>query len=101
MQARARRKRVHAGTQPVLVCMNNEPRAGLPGDCITELDHGSEFPRCVDVQQRERQRAGVERLAGKMQQDRRVLADGVEQHGIVAGGDDLAEDKDALGLKPV
>ncbi len=41
----------------------------------------------------------IERLQRQMQEDRGILADGIEQHRIVGFGDRLADDVDAFGLE--
>ena len=41
----------------------------------------------------------MEGLQGQMQQDRRILADGIEHHRVVAFGDHFAHDVDALGFE--
>jgi hypothetical protein len=53
--------------------VHNELRPGCLAAASGKLDRGPEFPRRV----------------------------GVEQDGIVPDGDDLTEDEDALGFKPV
>ena len=79
--------------------MDHQVEADLVGHAVPESDHLPELPRGVDVEERERDPAGVERLAGQVQQDRRVLADGVKHHWSLKLGHYLAEDVDALGLK--
>ena len=76
-----------------------EPRADGPRHLVAELDHLAELVGGIDVEQRKRDRARVERLLCQAEQDRRVLADGVEHHRPFEFGDDLAEDVDALGLQ--
>ena len=66
---------------------------------VAELDHLAELVGGVDVQQRERNRPGIERLLRQAQQHRRVLADRVEHHRPLELGDHLADDVDALGLE--
>ena len=66
---------------------------------IAELDHLAELVGGVDVQQRERNRARIERLLREPQHHRGVLADGVEHHRPLEFGDHLAQDVDALGLE--
>jgi hypothetical protein len=73
-----------------------EPLGGL----VAEADHFLELPARVDVQQRERDASREERLAGKVQQDRRVLADRVHQQGLRELRGHLAHDVDAFGLEP-
>ena len=69
------------------------------GVAVAELDHLAELVGRVDVQQRERNRARIERLLRQPQQHRRVLADRVEHHRPLELGDHLAHDVDALGLE--
>ncbi len=45
--------------------------------------------------------AGIERLHRQVQHHRAVLADRIEHHRLLALGDDLAHDVDALGLEPL
>ena len=75
----------------------------VEADCraepIAELDHLPELPGRIDVQQREGQPAGVERLLRQPQHDGGVLADRVEHHRPLELGGDLADDVDALGLE--
>ena len=77
--------------------MQLEPE--LVGDAVAELDHLAELPRRVDVQQWERQPAGMERLAGQVQHDAAVLADRVQHDRSFELRDDLAHDVDGLGLE--
>ena len=51
------------------------------------------------MEQRERNRSGVEGLLRQTQQDRRVLADRIEHHRALEFGDHFAKDVDALGLE--
>ena len=81
------------------VGVDDEPRADRRGVAVAELDHLPELVGRVDVQQRERNRPGIERLLRQPQQDRRVLADRVQHHRPLELGDDLAHDVDALGLE--
>ena len=87
------------GAQSVLVGVDDQLAAEFLRAAVAEFDHLAKFPCRVDMQQRERQRRGIERLECQMQQDRAVLADGIQQHGVVGGRDDLAEDVDALGFQ--
>jgi hypothetical protein len=68
---------------------------------IAEGDHVAELPGRVDVQQRERQLARPERLAGQMQEHSRILADRIEQHRPAELRRRLAEDVDAFRLERV
>ena len=68
---------------------------------VAELDHLGEVVAGVDVEDRERQRAGPERLLGEAQQDDRVLAAGEQQHRALQLGRHLADDVDRLRLETV
>ena len=68
-------------------------------DLFPEGDHVAELPGRVDMQQRKWRAGGMERLACQMQQDRRVLADRIEHHGVGCLGCDFAQNVDALGLE--
>ena len=68
---------------------------------VAQRVHLAEFPRCIDVQQREGRGAREERLAREMQHHRAVLTDRIEHHGIVRLGHHLAHDVDRLGLEPL
>jgi hypothetical protein len=64
----------------------------------TRLSGETVAPR-VDVKQRKRQIGGIEGLERQMQRHARVLADGVEQHGIAELRRHFADDADRLGLQ--
>ena len=49
---------------------------------IAELIHLAEFPAGIDMQQRERQRTWIKRLARQMQHDAGIFTDRVEHHRI-------------------
>ena len=84
---------------PLRVDPDLQVEALLAAEPIAELDHRPELPGRIDVQQRERQPAGVERLLRQPQHDGGVLADRVEHHRPLELGGDLADDVDALGLE--
>ncbi len=92
-------ERLRAVGDRLLVGVDDQPRADLRGVPVAELDHLAELVGGVDVQQRERNRPGIERLLRQPQQHRRVLADRVEHHRPLELGDHLAHDVDALGLE--
>ena len=96
---RADEERLRAVGDRFLVGVDDQPRADLPRVPVAELDHLAELVGRVDVQQRERNRPGVERLLRQPQQHRRVLADRIEHHRPLELGDHLAHDVDALGLE--
>ena len=95
---RADQKRLRAVGDRFGVGVDDEPRADLGGVAVAELDHLAELVGRVDVQQRERDRAGIKRLLRQPQQDRRVLADRVQHHRPLELGDHLAHDVD--GSRP-
>ena len=80
----------------LLVGVDDEVQMEFAGDAVPEGDHVAELPGGVHMQQREWQLAGVERLARQMQQHRRVLADGIQQHRALELRRHLADDVDAL-----
>jgi hypothetical protein len=61
--------------------------------------HVAEFPRGVDVQQRERGRCRVKRLDRKVQHHRTVLADRIQHDGPFALSHHLTHDVDALSFQ--
>ena len=75
--------------------------AQLRDAAVAELEHLREVVAGVDVQQREREAPGAERLLGQPQQHDRVLAAGEQQRRPLALGGDLAHDVDRLGLEVV
>ena len=80
--------RVHDQLEPVLL---RHP--------VAEGDHLAELPGRIDVEHRERDAAGKERLASQVQQDARILADGVHHHRLLEACGHLAEDFDAFGFQ--
>ena len=78
---------------------DDQPLAQLVHAPVAELDHLGEVVPRVHVHDRERQRAGAERLLRQPQQHDRVLAAGEQQHGPLELGGDLAHDVDRLGLE--
>ena len=83
----------------IRVGVDDQVEAQLGGGPVPELDHLPELPGGVHVQYRERDLPGEERLAGDVQEYRRVLADGVHHHRALELGDHLAHDVDGLGLQ--
>ena len=78
---------------------DEQPLAELGDAAVAELDHLGEVVAGVDVQQREREAPGAERLLGQAQQHDRVLAAREQQHRALALGGHLAHDVDGLGLE--
>src|SRR5262249_41413251 len=60
---------------PPLVDMDDEIEVEPSCLLVAKGDHLTELPRGVDVKQRERRLARIERLERKMQHHRRILAD--------------------------
>jgi hypothetical protein len=85
--------------QAGLVLPHPQVEAAARDERVAELVHGAELPRGVDVEQRERQRRGRERLLGQPHQHRRVLADRVQHHRPLELGHHLAQHVEALGLE--
>jgi hypothetical protein len=81
--------------------MNAQFNVELLGDSVSEVDHLAKLPSSVDMQQREREGGWIESLSGQMQQDRRVLANGVQHDRSVATRRNLAEHKYRLGFEKV
>ena len=93
--------RADAALEPVLVDVDDEIEPELARRAVAEGDHVAKLPGGVDMQQGERQLAGMKGLARQMQHHRRVLADGIEHHRLGAFGRDLADDVDRFGLELV
>ena len=87
------------GVDRVLHRGDDQPLAQLGDAAVAELDHLGEVVAGVDVQQREREAPGAERLLGQPQQHDRVLAAREQQRRALALGGHLAHDVDGLGLE--
>src|SRR4029079_4849792 len=70
-------ERLRSVADRFLIRVDDETRADGLRHLIGELDHLAELVGGVDVEEREGNRAGVERLLRESKQDRRVLADRV------------------------
>ena len=68
---------------------------------VAECDHVARLPAGIDVEQRKRRLLRPERLARQVQENRRVLADRVEQHGFAELRRRLPENVNALGFKEI
>lgn len=94
---------VHEGVdvhgQTVRVLVDDEIQPVLLGGLVPELDHLLELPVGVHVEHGEGDLARVEGLAGQVQHDGGVLADGVHHHRVFKFGGHLADDMDALGFQ--
>jgi hypothetical protein len=99
MHRRARGDRSNAARHAVLIGMHQQINSETTGGFIAKRNHFAKFPGRIDVEQRERQRRRIECLDREVQQNGAVLADRIHQNRVVGGGDDLAEDMDALGFQ--
>ena len=68
-------------------------------EIVAELDHFTELVGGIDVQQRERDLAGVEGLLGQPDHHGRILADGIQHHRAGKFRNHLAQNVDALGFQ--
>lgn len=93
--------RIDAALDAVLVGVDDEIETELLRLLVAKFDHVAKLPRRVDVQQRKRQLLRMERLAREMQQNGRVLADRIHQHGLAELGRSLAENMDALRFEEI
>ena len=73
-------ERIDAPPQPVLVGVDDQIEAEPRCRRVAKRDHLAEFPGGIDMQQRKRQRRGIERLPRQMQHDRGILADRIQHH---------------------
>src|SRR6185369_13256395 len=89
-------ERVDVARQAVVVGVHDQIEAKIARRLVAESDHLRKLPSRIDVQKRERWLGRPEGLARKMQQDRRVLPDGVKQHWRAELRCGLTEDVDAL-----
>ena len=83
----------------IWVHVGDQVQIHLGDHLVAEAVHLLEFPARVHVHHRERQLAGVERLARQMQHHGRILADGVQHHRVVELGGHLTDDVDAFRLQ--
>ena len=79
--------------------MNDELGPDFARVAVTEVDHLPELIAGVDVEQRERNLAGIEGLLGEAQHDAGVLANGIEHDGPRKLSDGFAENVQAFGLE--
>ncbi len=96
---RAQAERVGAVVDSFGIGVHDQPRADLRAEAVAELHHFAEFVGGIDVQQRERDRARMERLLRQAHHHRGILADGVEHHRPLEFGGHFAQDMDAFGFQ--
>ena len=92
---------VDAALYAVLIGVNDEIEIEILGRLVAKRDHVLELPGRVDVEHGERQSLRIESLAGKMQQDCRILANRIHQHRLAELGGGLAEDVDAFRFQQI
>ncbi len=95
----AQPERVRAIVDGFAIGVDDQLCADFGGVAIAKFDHLAKLVGGVDVQQREGDRRRVESLLGQPQQDRGILADGVEHHRTLELRRDLAHDMDAFGFE--
>jgi hypothetical protein len=83
----------------VLHARHDQLGADVGDHPVAILDHLGEVVPCVHVHHGERQAGRVERLAGEVQQHRRVLASGEQQHSALELRGDFADHVNRLRLE--
>ena len=73
--------------------------ANLFRHAIAELDHFVELPTRIDVHQRERNLAWIERLLSQTEHHARILSDGIQHDGILKFRGDFTDDVNAFSFK--
>src|SRR5262249_9769546 len=96
---RAQSERIRALLDGFTVGVNDEFRADLACEAVTEFDHLVKLIGSVDVQQWKWDLAGINRLLSQSHHYRGILADGIEHHRPREFSRHLAEDVDALRLE--
>ena len=96
---RAMVERIDAAFLGFRVLVHQQLHPAFFGHPVAQGIHVLEFPGRIDVQQREGRRRGVECLAGEVQHDRTILANGVKHHRLFRLGHHLTHNVDALSLK--
>jgi hypothetical protein len=96
---------VREGVDPPLnglgIDVNDQLQAELPHPCIAKFVHFSKLPGRVHMEEWERRFRREERLDRQMQHDRTVFAYGVKHYRLLAFGNRLSHDVDALRLEPL
>ena len=83
-------KRIDPVAHAILIDVHDQINAQTLGSLVAELDHFSEFPRRIDVQEGKRRLGRIKSLHGQMEQDGRIRATGDrdddsahrERHGV-------------------
>ena len=93
---RAMVERVDAAFLGFGIVPDEQFHTGVFGALFAQLVHFLEFPGCIDMQQREGRRRGIERLLGQVQHHGAVLTYRIEHHRLGRFGGDFAHDVDAF-----
>ena len=101
-QAAALGRTQRIGVRPIgdrrVVGVHQHLGPDLLGERVAKLDHLGILVGGIDVQQRKGDQSRVKGFAGQMQQNRRVLADGIKQHGLRKLRSGLAQNVYGLGF---
>ena len=81
------------------VGVHHEVKVVFRRHLVAEGDHFLELPAGIDMQKRERDAAGEEGLAGKVQQNGGILAHRIEHDRLFKLGGHLAENMDRFAFK--
>ena len=92
-------KRIDILRQPFGVLVHQQVKVHFLNHLRAELVHFLELPAGIHMQHRERQLAGIERLACQMQHHGGILADRIQHHRVLKLGSHFTNDVDALGFQ--
>lgn len=92
-------KRVDAAGPAVFVGAHDKPKSVPVGKGVAEGEDVAEFPRRVDVKQRDRWRRRMEGTEDQMGEHGRVLPAREQDHGIAGLREAIAQDADRLGFE--
>ncbi|CCJ76496.1 hypothetical protein BN135_1560 [Cronobacter muytjensii 530] len=92
-------ERVNAHRHAFRVFMHQQFAAVGFGGTVAEFVHFAKLPAGIHMQQRERQRAGIKRLARQVQHHAGVFADGVHHHRVSEFRSHFTNDMDAFRLQ--
>lgn len=81
--------------------MDNQTKAVIAGKAVAKGQQRLELPRGVDMQQRERRFAGIERARSDMRHPRAVLARREQHHRITPLCHRFAQDIDRLEFEAI
>src|SRR6516162_7811903 len=90
---------MRAGGDGVFVPVNDQPGADFFTEPVPEFDHLFELVSGIDVEERKRQRSGIEGLAGQVYEYARVLSDGIEQNRVPELSDSLPQNINGFAFK--